>query len=101
MAKPFKTLLVISQTFVPDPASVGQHMTDSEDRDGEAEGIGFWCTASEQGYENPAVRYPKREMLEGVEIRRLGFASFGKKNIFPLRVLGTASFMLQAILGIA
>src|SRR5207237_2646074 len=52
--------------------------------------------ASERGYENPSVRYAKRENLQGVEIRRLGFASFGKKSIL-LRVLGTASFMIQSI----
>ena len=36
--------------------------------------------ASERGYENPAIRYAKRETLQGVEIRRFGLASFGKKK---------------------
>jgi glycosyltransferase involved in cell wall biosynthesis len=36
-------------------------------------------------------------MLHGVEIRRIPFGSFGKKSL-PLRVLGTASFMLQVFL---
>ncbi|MCY2986658.1 MAG: glycosyltransferase family 4 protein [Planctomycetota bacterium] len=51
---------------------------------------------SARGYENPAIRYPKRQQLQGLEIRRLGLASFGKGSIFT-RILGTASFMLQCI----
>jgi colanic acid biosynthesis glycosyl transferase WcaI len=49
---------------------------------------------SERGYENPNVRYPKAEVRDGVRIRRIALASFGKTNIL-LRVLGTASFLLQ------
>ena len=48
-----------------------------------------------RGYENPSVIYPRREMLQGADVRRFPFASFGKKSIF-LRVIGTASFMIQA-----
>ncbi len=95
MAKPPKTLLVISQVFVPDPASVGQHMADVA-FEMARRGHRVLVYTSERGYENPSIRYPKRETREGVEIRRIGFASFGKKSIL-LRVLGTASFMIQAI----
>ena len=89
---PQKTLLVISQTFVPDPASVGQHMADvavEMARRGHAVRV----YTSARGYENPSVRYPKRENLHGVDVRRFGFASFGKKT-FLLRVLGTLSFLM-------
>jgi putative colanic acid biosynthesis glycosyltransferase WcaI len=89
-----KTLLVISQVFVPDPASVGQHMADVASEMARR-GHPVRVYASARGYENPSFRYPKRETREGVDIRRLGFASFGKKHFF-LRVLGTLSFMLQA-----
>jgi glycosyltransferase involved in cell wall biosynthesis len=51
---------------------------------------------SARGYENPNNIYPKRETIRGVEIRRLGFASFGKKNLL-IRAFGTLSFMVQAI----
>ena len=95
MAQNRTTLLVISQVFVPDPASVGQHMADVA-FEMARRGHRVLVYASERGYENPSVRYPKRETREGVEIRRFGFASFGKKR-FYLRVLGTLSFMLQAI----
>ncbi len=52
---------------------------------------------SERGYENPATRYPRHEIRDGVEIRRIPFASFGKRTIAH-RVAGTASFMSQVIL---
>jgi hypothetical protein len=90
-----KTLLVLSQVFVPDPASVGQHMADVA-FEMARRGHRVLVYASARGYENPSVVYPKREPINGVEIRRIGLASFGKKNIL-LRVLGTASFMIQAI----
>ena len=90
-----KTLLIISQTFVPDPASVGQHMADVA-VEMARRGHHVRVYASARGYENPSVIYPKRENLHGVDVRRFGFASFGKKSLL-LRVLGTASFMLQAM----
>lgn len=89
-----KTILVISQTFVPDPASVGQHMADVA-VELARRGHRVRVYASARGYENPKLKYPKREDLKGVDVRRLGMASFGKKNIF-LRVLGTASFLTQS-----
>src|SRR3954454_11123758 len=89
-----KTLLIISQVFVPDPASVGQHMADVA-TEMARRGHRVLVYTSERGYENPNVRYPTREARDGVEVRRLGFASFGKKTLFR-RVLGTASFLIQA-----
>ena len=91
-----KTILVVSQTFVPDPASVGQHMAD----------VAFELAqrrhnvrvyASGRGYEDPTAVYPRRETLHGADIRRFPLGSFGKKSI-ATRVVGTASFMVQAAL---
>ena len=90
------TLLVISQTFVPDPASVGQHMTDVS-VEMARRGYRVRVYASARGYEDASVKYKARENLQGVEIRRLPMGSFGKKRFF-LRVLGTAVFHLQALL---
>src|SRR6476619_6282749 len=90
-----KTLLVLSQTFVPDPASVGQHMADVA-IEMARRGHRVLVYTSARGYENPNIHYPKREMMNGVEIRRFSMASFGKKSIF-LRVLGTASFLFQSL----
>jgi putative colanic acid biosynthesis glycosyltransferase WcaI len=98
-----KTVVVVSQTFVPDPASVGQHMADVAfelARRGRARGeYNVRVYASARGYENPAAEYPRREILHGAEIVRFPLASFGKKSM-PLRVLGTAVFMIQAFFAV-
>ena len=89
-----KTILIVSQTFMPDPASVGQHMATAT-FELVRRGRPVRVYASARGYENPSVIYPRREMLQGADVRRFPFASFGKKSIF-LRMLGTAAFMIQA-----
>jgi hypothetical protein len=91
-----KTLLIFSQVFVPDPASVGQHVADVA-TEMARRGWRVIVYAANRGYENPSIRYPAREILGGVEIRRLPLSSFGKKSIF-IRLLGAASFRLQCIL---
>ena len=88
-----KTLLILSQVFVPDPASVGQHMADVA-AEMARRGHRVKVYASARGYEDPTKRYPAREDFRGVDVRRIDRASFGKKTI-AARVLGTASFTIQ------
>lgn len=93
-AKP-RTFLFISWVYVPDPASLGQHVA------GAAEelvrrGHRVRVLTSARGYDNPADRYPKHEVRNGVEIRRLPFASFGKGSL-AIRAVGGLVFLLQAI----
>jgi hypothetical protein len=90
-----KTLLMFSQTFVPDPASVGQHMTDVA-REWARRGHKVIVYTANRGYENPALRYPAREMIDGIDVRRLPFSSFGKRNIL-IRAIGTFTFLIQCI----
>jgi hypothetical protein len=52
---------------------------------------------SRSGYDDPAVRYPAREVRDGVEIVRLPWSSFGKQSI-AIRLLGGLSFVVQATL---
>jgi colanic acid biosynthesis glycosyl transferase WcaI len=98
-----KTILIVSQVFVPDPASVGQHMADVAvelaRRFQTGEKYNLRVYASARGYEDPTVEYPRQETIGGAEIRRFPFASFGKKSM-PLRVLGTAVFMIQAFIAV-
>ncbi len=89
-----KTILIISQVFVPDPASVGQHIADVA-YELARRGHRVLVYTSRRGFENPTVIYPARETINNVEIRRLPLASFGKKNLL-IRILGTAAFMIQA-----
>lgn len=88
-------ILVISQVYVPDPASVGQHMADAAEALA-ARGYAVRVLTSARGYENPQVRYPPRELRGGVEIVRLPLSSFGKRTILH-RLLGQALFLLQTV----
>ncbi len=90
-----RTLLIISQVYVPDPASVGQHMADAAAAM-VRRGYRVVVLTSARGYENPSLRYPSRETRDGVEVIRLPAASFGKRSIF-LRLLGGFSFVSQAV----
>ncbi len=90
-----RTIVIFSQVFVPDPASVGQHISDVAVQM-VRRGYRVRVFTANRGYDDPSVKYPAREVREGVEIRRLPFSSFGKKSIFT-RVIGTASFQIQAI----
>ncbi len=89
------TLLIYSQVFTPDPASVGQHMADVA-VEMARRGHSVRVYTSARGYEDPSIKYPPRKVMGGVEIRRLPLASFGKKSILT-RILGTAAFMAQAL----
>ena len=91
-----KTLLIVSQVYVPDSASVGQHMHETAALMVER-GWRVIVYASANGYEDPSVRYDKRETRDGVEIRRLPFSSMGKASI-AMRLLGGCVFLFQAML---
>ncbi len=88
-------ILVISQVYVPDPASVGQHMADAAAALA-ARGYDVQVLTSGRGYADPSVKYPGREQLDGVDVIRLPFSSFGKRTIL-LRILGQLLFLLQAV----
>jgi glycosyltransferase involved in cell wall biosynthesis len=51
---------------------------------------------SNRGYDDPSIRYRRREVIDGVEVRRIPFTSFGKSSI-ATRLVGGLSFTLQAI----
>lgn len=88
------TILIISQVYIPDPASVGQHMHDAA-AELARRGWRVVVYASANGYEDSSTRYPKSESLDGVEVRRLGLSSFGKKALL-VRVLAGVLFLIQA-----
>jgi hypothetical protein len=90
------TLLLITQTFPPDPAAVGQHFGDVAatlaDRGNR---VTVFTAAS--GYHDSSFRYPRFEVTtEGVEVRRFRWSSFGKNGMI-LRLLAASSFMLQTL----
>jgi len=89
-----RTFLVLSQVYVPDEASVGQHMHDAA-AEMARRGWRVLVLASGRGYEDPRRRYARRERLDGVDVRRFPLSSFGKTSI-GRRLLGGALFLLQA-----
>jgi len=89
------TLLILSQVYVPDPASVGQHMHDAASAMA-ARGWRVVVLTANRGYDDPTQRYPNRETRDGVEIVRLPFSSLGKRSIL-IRLVGGCLFMLQCV----
>ncbi len=90
-----KTILILSQVYVPDPASVGQHMADAA-AEMVRRGHRVIVYTANRGFDDPSVRYKSRETIDGVDVRRLPLSSFGKKSIL-VRLIGGISFMLQCI----
>ena len=91
-----KTLLIFSQPFWPDSASVGQHLTDAAVELIEC-GYSVKVYTSNRGYDDPSTKYRKKEIYKGIEIHRLGLSSFGKKNLV-FRGMGVLFFIGQCIL---
>lgn len=90
-----KTFVFITQTYVPDPAAVGQHLADAAEELARR-GHRVIVFTSSQGYDDPSISYPRREKLRGVDVRRIPFSSFGKGSIL-MRVAGGMAFVAQAI----
>src|SRR5258705_688705 len=63
-------ILLLNQCFYPDVASTAQHLSDLA---GELAAGGHEETviASDRGYDNPAIRFPRRETWKGVKIIRI------------------------------
>ncbi len=88
-------VLVITQVYLPDPTSVGQHLADAAEALA-ARGNEVRVITSARGFDDPSQRYPLRETLNGVEIVRMPLASFGKKTIAH-RLAGMVVFLVQAL----
>lgn len=95
MRRPPPTILILSQVYVPDPASTGQHMADVATML-RRRGQRVVVLTSARGYDDETRRYPAREVRDGVEIRRIPFASFGKGSL-AARLAGAASFVFQTL----
>lgn len=87
-------LLFLSQVYPPDPAAVGQHLHDAA-REMVRRGWRVRVLASARGYADPSRRYPARETLDGVEVRRVAIGSLGKGSLGS-RSVGALLFLAQA-----
>ena len=90
-----RTLLVMSQVYPPDPAAVGQHLGDVAE-EMVRRGWRVVVYTANRGYDDPTVRYPSREVRDGVDVRRLPLSSFGKGGI-GIRLVAQTLFMAQAM----
>lgn len=85
----------MSQVYVPDEASVGQHMHDAA-AEMVRRGWRVRVAAAARGYDDPSRVYDRRETIDGVEISRFPLSSFGKGSILR-RLAGGTLFLLQAL----
>ena len=95
MSSKSSTLLILSQVYVPDPASVGQHLHDAA-VEMTGRGVRVRVVTSARGYDRPDRKYPAQEARDGVFIRRLPLSSFGKRSI-AVRLMGQLVFLVQAV----
>jgi colanic acid biosynthesis glycosyl transferase WcaI len=89
------TFLIISQVYPPDPTSVGQHMHDAA-KGLVQRGLRVRVLTSARGYDNPSIKYPSRETMDGVDVIRLPLSSLGKKTMAH-RLVAQSMFLLQAV----
>ena len=91
-----RTLVIFSQVYVPDPAAMSEHLahvaTEMVRR-----GWRVIVFTSARGYADASLKFPSRETIDGVEVRRLPLSSFGKRSML-LRAAAGMSFMLQCAL---
>lgn len=88
-------VLLLNQCFYPDVVSAGQHLTDLAV--GLAErGDEVTVVASRRGYDNPQMRFPKKEVWKGIKIIRLPSFGLGKRAKWR-RALDFASFLMSCV----
>lgn len=89
-------ILILNQTFHPDVAATAQHMWDLS-RYLVAKGHRVSALTSRRIYGTHRLAGAEREIVEGVEIFRVGGTSFGKRGLMS-RVLDFGSFYVAAAL---
>jgi len=85
-------ILLLNQCFYPDVVSTAQHLTDLATALA-SRGHEVTVIASDRGYDDPAVRFQRRERWKGIEIIRIPSLSFGKNGKWR-RAFNFGSFLL-------
>jgi colanic acid biosynthesis glycosyl transferase WcaI len=89
-------ILLLNQCFYPDVASTAQHLADLavelSDR-----GHQVTVVASDRGYDNADIRFPRKENWNGINIIRVSSPALGKSSKLR-RVLTFASFLFVCAL---
>ena len=98
MAAPWVSLriLLLNQCFYPDVVSTAQHLTDLATAL-TARGHEVTVIASDRGYDDPSLRFPRRELWKNIRIIRIPSLSLGKSSRWQ-RVINFASFVIVCAL---
>jgi putative colanic acid biosynthesis glycosyltransferase WcaI len=84
-------VLLLNQCFYPDVVATAQHLTDLA-TELAARGDDVTVIASDRGYDDPAVRFPRSESWKNIRIIRIPSLSLGKSSRWR-RVLNFGSFV--------
>lgn len=85
-------ILFLNQTYFPDKAGTAQQLSQLA-TDLVAAGHQVTIVCARRSYENPDVQHPKKEVVRGVRVERVGSTGFGKAS-FLGRFLDGFSFEL-------
>jgi colanic acid biosynthesis glycosyl transferase WcaI len=88
--------LLLNQCFYPDVVSTAQHLTDLA-TELSARGHEVTVIASDRGYDDPRVRFPRRETWNNIRIIRIPSLSLGKTSRWR-RALNFGSFVVVCAL---
>ena len=88
--------LLLNQCFYPDVVSTAQHLTDLA-TELSARGHDVTVIASDRGYDDPQVRFPRRETWNNIRIIRIPSLSLGKTSRWR-RALNFSSFIVMCTL---
>lgn len=88
--------LLLNQCFYPDVVSTAQHLTDLA-TELSARGHEVTVIASDRGYDDPSLRFPRRETWNNIRIIRIPSLSLGKNGRWR-RALNFGSFAVVCAL---
>ncbi|MDQ3686931.1 MAG: glycosyltransferase family 4 protein [Acidobacteriota bacterium] len=87
-------ILILNQCFYPDVVAVAQHLTEFA-VEVKRRGHEVTVVASQRGYDDPGVEFPKREIWNGIRIIRLPTTALGKRAKWR-RAVDFGSFIFSA-----
>jgi hypothetical protein len=90
-----RTFVFLTQVYPPDPAAVGQHLADAAE-ELSRRGHKVIVFTANRGFDDPSAKYVSKEILNGVEIRRVPFGSFGKRSIW-MRLFSAIMLVVQEV----
>jgi len=88
--------LLLNQCFYPDVVSTAQHLTDLA-LELRKRGHEVTVIAGDRGYDDPSLRFPRRETWNDIRIIRISSLNLGKKSKWR-RALNFASFLINCAL---